>query len=132
MTGFSVPILPTTLRLPDHFDDSRYYLPTRIELEKIFQLRKCRVKWRETFDCEDFAYELKTLFSVYRYDHEDTKNPDVTFAVGILWSGFTDQGGEGHTLNVVVTPGSVLLMDSKAGDIYPALDYRRSIDYIVI
>jgi hypothetical protein len=121
------------LRPPEAFDDRIYYLPLLAEARKVFDLRSMATRnaWGEVFDCEDFAYWLRSDFAFHRYCSIGS-DIFMPFAAGILWGRLGDAK---HALNIVVTSDEgVCLMDSMPGGskIAPKSDWQVTADYIVI
>lgn len=122
------------LRPAEDFDDRYYYLPTAAELKVVFDGRGALLDdpWHEVFDCEDFAYSLRTDFALNRLINA-RQGMSTPFAVGILWGGVRPVSR--HVLNVAVTADAgVLLLDGDldAGGIIAAEKRTEPIDYIVI
>ena len=95
-------------REPEEFDDDIYMLPPLAAAQAIFaEQRWLKLTdrnlfyWPQVFDCDDFAYALKTAFSIAHFENASIRDPDAGLAAGILWCGDSTTGR--HVLNFVVT-----------------------------
>lgn len=110
------------LRPYTDFDDSHYFLPPSAVVRRVFDERTSRTaaqRWRQIFDCEDFAYSLKADFSLHRFRNSGDEE-HAPFAVGILWGGQADAR---HVVNFAVTCDhgkvDVLIVDTSVDEVGP-------------
>ncbi len=127
---------PPFLRPPGDFDDVDYYLPPLAMVKNVFRERLKLTKgiayWPEVFDCDDYVYCLKTVFSLHRFRTADLNERYAAMAVGALWGGPVLAG---HVVNVVVTADAgVCIVDSTSSSktIYAADEWTDPVRYIVI
>lgn len=124
------------LRPPADFDDVSYYLPPARVVESVFRSRQSLTRgihyWPEVFDCDDFVYCLKSIFSLHRFRTSDVSGTYAAMTAGMLWGGGP---GRGHVMNIVVTADrGILIVDPtpQARSIYPAAEWTDGVRYIVI
>lgn len=124
------------LRPFPEFDDVVYYLPTYATVDRVFRSRQSLTRgihyWPEVFDCDDFVYCLKSIFSLHRFRTSDVSGTYAAMAAGMLWGGGP---GRGHVMNIVVTADrGILIVDPtpQARSIYPAAEWTDGVRYIVI
>ncbi|MBI3884763.1 MAG: hypothetical protein HY302_03415 [Opitutae bacterium] len=134
--GFS----PGILRPFGNFDDARYYLPTRENLDQLLATKGPTAGYGsvvDLFDCDDFAYNFRGFAAAHRFRSRDRGDNTTPFAIGLLWgAGFTGLGPDSHLLNVaVLSDHSVWLVDTwpegiRLAELKP--DVAASLAYLVI
>lgn len=126
------------LRPPEDFDDESYYLPDLNDAQAIFDGRDWLLSadlhyWTQAFDCDDFAYAMKTAFSVHQCQARSEGVPTAYagMAAGVLWCSL-DSSISRHVVNFVLTPTGVQLFDATTGHGCPASHIEALSAYHVV
>jgi hypothetical protein len=99
--------------------DAEYYLPTHAEVKTIIanSLKSRRVYAPNIYDCEDFAFVLKSHFCQAAYCRGGELG--TAYCMGIVWGEglWTGQKGEPHAMNWVITAeGYLWLIEPQTGE----------------
>lgn len=107
-----------------HLGDSRYFLPELSEVREIVQATAVdRRKWvEERFDCDDFAWILKSHFVEAAYKDGQRR---AAHCVGVVWGLIR---GEPHAVNWVLTSDRIFrFIEPQTDEIWQPTEDDREI-----
>ncbi len=99
------------------FGDGSFYLPKIGEVRNILDESSVdRRTWMaERFDCDDFAYVLKSEISIHAYESASLR---YALCVGIVWGNFDWVSGY-HAVNwFIADDGELRFIEPQSDDIY--------------
>jgi Agglutinin C-terminal len=99
------------------FGDGVFYLPKISEVKDILDESSAdrRVWMTERFDCDDFAYVLKSEMSIHAYESASLR---YALCVGIVWGNFDWVSGY-HAVNwFIADDGELRFIEPQSDEIY--------------
>lgn len=99
------------------FGDGSFYLPKLGEVRNILDESSAdRRAWMaERFDCDDFAYVLKSEMSIHAYESSSLR---YALCVGIVWGNFDWVSGY-HAVNwFIADDGELRFIEPQSDEIY--------------